>query len=90
VTKALGLPLDERLKNFTDIPYTVAFVMRKRLQIDNLHELPKDKIPPDSIIWDGSPEDLEDWLDDVLDIKKKGVTTLAGSSTIIDLDEVEK
>lgn len=39
-------------------------------QIDNLSELPKEKRPPDSIIWDGTSEDLEEWLDKVLGDRK--------------------
>ena len=49
-------------------------MIRKRQQIDNLSELPKDKRPPDDILWDGTPEDLDDWLDRVFD-KKEGSTT---------------
>jgi hypothetical protein len=44
--------------------------MRKRLQIDNYNELPKDKKPSDALIWSGSPEELEDFLDRVLSDKK--------------------
>ncbi len=40
-------------------------------QIDNLHELPKEKRPPDDIIWDGTPEEMDEWLERVLDPKKK-------------------
>ncbi len=41
-------------------------------QLDNLNELPKSKRPPDSIIWDGTPDELDEWLDKVLgDPKKK-------------------
>lgn len=35
-------------------------------QIDNLNELPKEKRPPEDIIWDGTSEELDDWLDKVL------------------------
>jgi len=49
-----------------DLPWTMSFVARKRLQVDNLTELPKEKRPPDSILWWGSPEELEDWLDKVM------------------------
>lgn len=40
-------------------------------QIDNLNELPKDKRPPDSILWDGSSEEMEEWLEKVLDKKQQ-------------------
>lgn len=54
-----------------DLPWTMSFVARKRLQVDNLRELPKEKQPPDSILWWGSPEELEDWLDKVMDRKEE-------------------
>lgn len=40
------------------------------MQIDSLNELPKDKRPPDDIIWNGTSRDLDDWLDRVFDRKK--------------------
>ncbi len=43
-------------------------------QIDNLNELPKEKRPTDEIIWDGTSDDLDEWLDRVLDPKKKHQT----------------
>jgi len=58
-------------------------VIRKRQQIDSLSELPKDKQPPPDIIWDGTPEDLEDWLNRVMD--RKNTTTV----TDINISEVE-
>lgn len=39
-------------------------------QIDNLNELPKEKRPPDYIIWDGTSEDMSEWLDKVLGDRK--------------------
>lgn len=59
-------------------------MIRKRQQIDNLNELPKDKRPPDDILWDGIPEELDDWLDKVFD--KKHTTTV----TDINLSDVEE
>jgi hypothetical protein len=44
--------------------------MRKRMQIDNLNELPKEKRPSDYMIWYGIAEDIDDWLEKVLDNKK--------------------
>lgn len=46
-------------------------MIRKRQQIDTLNELPKEKRPPDSIIWDGTSEELDEWLDRVFDKKNK-------------------
>lgn len=48
------------------MPYTISYVIRKRTQIDNLNELPKEKRPPEIYLWDKSTEDLEMWLDGVL------------------------
>lgn len=66
----MQIPLDPRIKELADLPYTISFIIRKRQQIDNLSELPKDKKPPDSIIWDGDTEELEEWLERVFDNKK--------------------
>jgi len=48
----------------------MSFVIRKRQQVDNLMELPKEKRPPEAILWWGTPEELEDWLDKVFEHKK--------------------
>jgi hypothetical protein len=53
-----------------DLPWTMSFVARKRQQVENLMELPKEKRPPDTILWWGSPEELEDWLDRVMGVKE--------------------
>jgi len=39
------------------------------MQIDNLAELGKEKMPPEKIIWDGNSDDLNDWIDSVLNKK---------------------
>ena len=49
-------------------PYSISFVIRKRQQIDNLYELPKEKRPPDKMIWEGTPEDIDEWLDRVFKV----------------------
>lgn len=54
-----------------DLPYTLSFVIRKRMQIDNFGELPKEKRPPDSMIWDGTIEEIEKWLEEVMSGKKE-------------------
>jgi hypothetical protein len=59
-----------------DLPYTISFVLRKRMQIDNLNDLPKEKRPPDSILWEGTTEDLDDWLDRVFDSNKSNTTDM--------------
>lgn len=72
----MQVPLDPKIRNLAEIPYTISFVIRKRQQIDNLNELTKDKRPPESMIWDGTAEDIEEWLDKVFDSKKKGENQL--------------
>ncbi len=67
----MQVPLDPRLKELADIPYTISFIIRKRQQIDNLNELDKKRRPPDSIIWDGDADELEEWLENVFSDGKK-------------------
>jgi hypothetical protein len=84
MSKALRIPLDKRLTTLQDVPNSISFVIRKRQQIDNFNDLPREKRPPDDILWDGSPEELEEWFDEVLDRNK---TT--DNEVVIDMDEVE-
>ncbi len=58
------------MKDLNQLPHTISFVIRKLQQIDNLSELPKEKRPTDEIIWDGTSEDLEEWIEKVLGDKK--------------------
>lgn len=67
----MHIPLDPKVKELSQLPYTISYVIRKLQQIDNLNELPKDKRPPDDVIWEGTSEDLDEWLDKVLDTRKK-------------------
>jgi len=41
------------------------------MQIDNLSELEKDKRPTEDMIWEGTPEEIESWLDRVIRGKEK-------------------
>lgn len=41
------------------------------MQIDNLSELGKEKRPTEEMIWEGTPEEIENWLDRVLRGKEK-------------------
>lgn len=61
----MQIPIDPRIVEITDIPYTLSFLIRKRLQVDNLNELPKEKRPTEQMIWHGAPEEIDDWLDKV-------------------------
>ncbi len=82
VAKALQIPLDPSINSLTELPHTLSFVIRKMQQIDNLSELPKEKRPPDDIIWDGTSEELEEWIDRVF-YKKEAQTVK------LKIDEVE-
>ena len=66
ITKALQIPLDDKIKDIHNIPYTLSYIIRKRIQIDNLNELPREKRPTDDIIWYGTADELDSWLDKVL------------------------
>jgi hypothetical protein len=52
------------------------------MQVDGLNELPKDKRPTDFIIWDGSSDDIDRWLDRVYRNKEE-------ASFDIELGEIE-
>ncbi len=76
--------MDSRIKELADLPYTMSFIIRKRQQIDSLNELGKDKRPPESMIWDGEPEELEEWLDNLFGDRKQNEFTLD-----VKADEIE-
>ena len=78
--------MDKTIKDINDIPHTISYVIRKRQQIDSLVELPREKRPPDWILWHNNPDKLDRWLDDVMDIKgkKEKDTTLS-----IPISEIE-
>ena len=81
----LRLPLDNKLNTIFDIPYTLSYVIRKYQQIENLSELPKEKRPPDSLLWEGTPEEMEEWLDKVLGNSKSSIP----NEMTISLDDIE-
>lgn len=74
IARALHTPIDNSITQLTDIPFTISYTIRKRIQIDNLSELPKDKRPPDQLIWDGSSEELDEWIERVFN-KNESLTT---------------
>jgi hypothetical protein len=76
MAKALRIPLDASLTTLSEVPYTISFVIRKRQQLDNLNELPKEKRPPESMIWYSTPEAIDDWIERVFDKKAKHTTEL--------------
>lgn len=65
MSKALHYPIDSKIETLADVPYTISYVIRKRAQLDNLMELPKEKRPSDILIWDSPIEELERWLENV-------------------------
>lgn len=69
ISKALQIPLDRKLTKLDEVPYTISYIIRKRQQIDSFNELPKEKRPPDDIVWDGTSDDIDEWFDEVF---KKG------------------
>lgn len=71
VASALRIPLDTRLEKMQDIPHTISYVIRKRIQVDNLNELPKEKRPPIKMLWEGTSEEIDEFLEKVFDVKKK-------------------
>jgi hypothetical protein len=77
IAKELKIPLDDTVKNIEELPYTVSFVVRKRQQIDGLSELPLEKRPPELMIWDGDPEEIDSWIKSVLSGKKDSTVELS-------------
>ena len=86
VSKALRIPLDKKLTRLHEVPYTISFVIRKRQQIDSFNEFPKEKRPPDDLVWEGTAEEIDEWFDKVLDRKNRGK---ADTQIQISLHEVE-
>jgi hypothetical protein len=85
VCKASNIIVDSTVKELRDLPYTITYVIRKRIQIDNLSELPKDKQPPEMMIWDGKSDDIDKWFDKVFDVKSHNTRDYV----IVNTDEVE-
>lgn len=72
----MKIPLDSTVKDIQDLPHTLTYVVRKRQQVDNLNELPEEKRPPELLLWDGTPEELDQWLTQVLQGRQTTVTEL--------------
>jgi hypothetical protein len=56
-------------KSPTDMPWTMSYVVKKRRQVSSFNEMQKEKRPPDKIIWWGTEDDLDEWLDKVYNRK---------------------
>lgn len=81
-------PLDENVKYLREIPYTLSFVIQKRIQIDNLNEIPKDKRPTETMIWIGTSKDIENWLDKVYK-RSSGKNNREDNLIKISLEDIE-
>lgn len=67
----MRIPLAKKITELTDLPYTISFVIRKRLQIDGFSDMPKEKRPSEKMIWEGTVEDIERWIEEVYGNKVK-------------------
>lgn len=76
IARDLKVPLDTKIDKLTDIPYTLSYVIRKRIQVDSLYELPKDKRPSDDMIWNKSSDELDNWLERVISGKQEKKTNI--------------
>ena len=65
------MPFDITIDDISELPYSISYVVRKKSQIDSFRELPKEKRPTETMIWEGSAEELENWFDKVFDRKNK-------------------
>lgn len=83
-SQTLFLENDKTIRTIRDIPHTLSYVIRKRKQIDSLMELPKDKRPPDDVLWHSNPDRLEEWLDDVLGRKNKDDDTFTIDTSMVE------
>jgi len=84
----LQIPLDFSIQTLIDLPYTISYVIRKRIQVSNLQEIPKKDRPPDLMIWDSPSEAVDEWLDRIYgDKKNKSKTEFEFS---ISDNEIEK
>lgn len=45
--------------------------MRKKSQIDSFRELPKEKRPTETMIWEGSSDEIDEWFDKVFNRENK-------------------
>jgi hypothetical protein len=87
VARELKIPLDLDLKQIRELPYTISYVVRKRIQIDNLNQLPEEKRPPENVLWHSNPDKLDEWLDKTLNKKEKKV--IPQDTIVFPLGDVE-
>jgi hypothetical protein len=65
IAREFKQPLHESLKDLSiyDYPYSIQFVIHKRMQVESWLELPEDKQPPKDIWY--KPSELKEWFDRV-------------------------
>ena len=85
MASALRVPLDIKLEKLQDIPHTISYVIRKRIQVDNLNELPKEKRPPIKMMWEGTAEEIDEFLEKVFNVTKTGKS----EDLIMDINDIE-
>jgi len=71
-----------KLEELAEIPYTWSYVIRKRMQVDSINELPSDKRPPDVVIWWRPQEELERWINNALKLDDKSSDIFISESEI--------
>jgi hypothetical protein len=72
----LKVPLVTQIQQIEDIPYTVSYIVRKRQQVDNINELPEDKRPPELMIWDGTVDEIESWINNSMSGKQSNTADI--------------
>jgi hypothetical protein len=71
-----------KLEELAEIPYTWSYVIRKRMQVDSINELPNNKRPPDIVIWWRPQEELERWINNALKLDDKSSDIFISESEI--------
>lgn len=82
LSKATGSPLHPILSVVYNIPFTLAYMIRKQNQIDSFQELPREKQPPRSI-WHNDYR-INLWYDTLFTD-----TPAKGSELVLTMDEVQ-
>jgi len=54
------------------------------MQVDGLNQLPDEKRPPDLIIWAGTPEQIDEWLEKVNNPRREKDSTFIISAKDIE------
>lgn len=68
----MQIPIDKEVNQLIELPFTISYVIRKRAQVDSLMELPREQRPTDELLWNGSADEIDAWLDKVMRGKNPG------------------